>query len=247
MPDGRMRRGYSDGIDLEYSRQGIDFIDPGRTTVVATDATPERRPLRSDARANRNLILAAGRKLLASRGKQFTVAEVADAAGVGRATVYRNFENIDALITAIGVEQVEHVQHIARRVLDTTGNPEFELPFLMFALYEFNRSNPLYLELFRRDPAPELLAAQRRNRETLGVIIGRAKAIALIYDDVEAEDLYTLIGGSAMQLSSAPVVSGQQWRRLARLVLYGAGVPREVVGRAEQSYAQHPMSGPDPA
>lgn len=58
------------------------------------------RPLRLDARANRDQVLAAARVLFATRGIDVSMKEIADRAGVGVGTLYRRFPNRDALISA---------------------------------------------------------------------------------------------------------------------------------------------------
>jgi AcrR family transcriptional regulator len=63
-----------------------------------TDLLPH--PLRSDARDNRELILAAARELFAAEGLNVTMRQVARRAGVGPATLYRHFPAKEVLVTA---------------------------------------------------------------------------------------------------------------------------------------------------
>ena len=57
-------------------------------------------PLRADARANRDQVLAAARELFATRGVDVSMKDIADRAGVGVGTLYRRFPDRDALIGA---------------------------------------------------------------------------------------------------------------------------------------------------
>jgi len=57
-------------------------------------------PLRADARANRDQVLAAARELFATRGVDVSMKDIADRAGVGVGTLYRRFPDRDALISA---------------------------------------------------------------------------------------------------------------------------------------------------
>ena len=57
--------------------------------------------MRSDARANRDAVVAAARKLVATDGADVPLSAVADEAGVGIATLYRNFPTRDDLIAAL--------------------------------------------------------------------------------------------------------------------------------------------------
>lgn len=65
---------------------------------------------RSDARANRQKLLEAARDLFAERGVQAEMKDVADRAGVGVGTLYRNFATKDDLITALIAEVVSGFQ-----------------------------------------------------------------------------------------------------------------------------------------
>lgn len=60
-----------------------------------------KRPLRKDAEARRLAILAAAETVFAEKGLDVPLEEICAAAGVGRATLYRNFENRIELVKAI--------------------------------------------------------------------------------------------------------------------------------------------------
>src|SRR5213082_494958 len=60
--------------------------------------TATERPLRSDARRNRDRIVQAARELVAEHGEAAQIDDVASKAGVGVGTVYRHFPNKDALM-----------------------------------------------------------------------------------------------------------------------------------------------------
>ena len=56
------------------------------------------RPLRADARRNREKIVSAAREIVAEHGEAAQIDDVARMAGVGVGTVYRHFPNKDALM-----------------------------------------------------------------------------------------------------------------------------------------------------
>ena len=56
---------------------------------------------RSDAAANRRRILAAAERLFAERGPQISMTELAGAAGVGRATLYRRYPDVTSVAVAL--------------------------------------------------------------------------------------------------------------------------------------------------
>ena len=75
-------------------------------------------PLRADAERNRQRLLAAAKELLAIRGLDVTLDDVARHAGVGTGTAYRRFPNKDALIDALMVDSIGEVAAIARECLE---------------------------------------------------------------------------------------------------------------------------------
>ena len=79
-------------------------------------------PLRSDARRNRERIVAAASELFAEHGADLCVDDIARRAGVGHATVFRRFPTKDDLVLAMFeqriVEAAEAVEEIARTVED---------------------------------------------------------------------------------------------------------------------------------
>jgi AcrR family transcriptional regulator len=74
-------------------------------------------PLRKDAARNRQRIIEIGRKLVAD-GTPIQLNEVARAAGVGVATVYRHFPTPQALIEAVAVDGLEALIQAAERAVE---------------------------------------------------------------------------------------------------------------------------------
>jgi AcrR family transcriptional regulator len=64
-------------------------------------ATPAPRPLRADARRNRDAILRAAREIFDADGIFASIDGIACAAGVGNATLYRNFPTRNDLLAAV--------------------------------------------------------------------------------------------------------------------------------------------------
>src|SRR6187549_970002 len=85
---------------------------PFRATLceaMTTDA-----PLRRDAAANRERILDAARRLFFEQGLHASMDEVARAAGVGPATLYRRFPTKEALLDAILGDVLERFHAFSR-------------------------------------------------------------------------------------------------------------------------------------
>jgi AcrR family transcriptional regulator len=68
------------------------------------DTRTTERPLRADARRNREAIVAAARELFALHGPTTPMDDIAARAGVGVGTVYRHFPTKEALLTELVAE-----------------------------------------------------------------------------------------------------------------------------------------------
>ncbi|MFG3700565.1 TetR/AcrR family transcriptional regulator [Micromonospora sp. NPDC047620] len=69
---------------------------------------------RADAAANRRRILAAAERLFAERGPQISMTDLATAAGVGRATLYRRYPDV----TSVAVALLDvHEQRLQQQIL----------------------------------------------------------------------------------------------------------------------------------
>ncbi len=83
---------------------------PEATAATETTApTILERPKRADARRNYEKLLAAAREAFAEGGEATSLESIAERAGVGIGTLYRNFPNRQALIEALYVDEVEEV------------------------------------------------------------------------------------------------------------------------------------------
>ena len=85
---------------------------------VALDTESSPRPLRADARRNREAILKAARAVFSARGREAHLGDVARRAKVGMGTVYRHFPDKDALLEALAREQFELLTEWAREAVD---------------------------------------------------------------------------------------------------------------------------------
>jgi AcrR family transcriptional regulator len=72
------------------------------------------KPLRADARRNRDQVLAVAREMLAVDGSSVSFDEVARRAGVGVGTVYRHFPTRNVLFEAVIADRVEKLTERAR-------------------------------------------------------------------------------------------------------------------------------------
>ncbi len=76
--------------------------------------TEAGRPLRADARRNRERIMAAAGELFARQGRDAQMEEIAASSGLGMGTLYRHFPSKQALLTAMIGERFKGMADLAR-------------------------------------------------------------------------------------------------------------------------------------
>ncbi|MFF3766541.1 TetR/AcrR family transcriptional regulator [Streptomyces sp. NPDC001922] len=75
------------------------------------------RPLRADAQRNREKILSAAVRVFTTQGLDTQMERIAKEAGVGSATLYRNFPTREALVEAVYRNEVAHLCDAAPALL----------------------------------------------------------------------------------------------------------------------------------
>lgn len=76
-----------------------------------------RKP-RADAERNRQRLLETAKIAFAEKGADASLEEIAHQAGVGIGTLYRNFPNRDALISAVYLKETEQLAQAAERLAE---------------------------------------------------------------------------------------------------------------------------------
>jgi AcrR family transcriptional regulator len=165
---------------------------------------PRSLPRRADAERNRDKILAAARAAFAEADTQVSMAEVSRRAGVGMATLYRNFPSRRELLEALYADEVNALCEAAETADDgRTPGAAFLAwlhRFLAFSASKRPIASELLAHLGSSDPVfndnrtrvltagqPLLAAAQRagevRNDLTLEQILDLIIAVATIHGE----------------------------------------------------------------
>lgn len=82
---------------------------------TTSEPAPPARPLRADARRNRERILEVAKTSFARDGADASLDEIARTAGIGAGTLYRHFPTRDALIEAVYRSEVEKLAAAEQR------------------------------------------------------------------------------------------------------------------------------------
>jgi AcrR family transcriptional regulator len=157
--------------------------------------------MRQDALRNRERLLEAADTMFRERGVEVSVGEIADAAGVGRGTLFRNFKNKDALIAAVVVVRLGEVMEFGRELLEH--DPEdAEVAFkFVTGLVERQEENRALLQSVTDDlfmAVPELNRAHAAMMELMGALLARGKRVGAIRPEATATDMMMLIKGLCM-------------------------------------------------
>jgi AcrR family transcriptional regulator len=158
--------------------------------------SPDERHLRADAQRNRTRLLQAATALFRERGLDVGVAEIAQRAGVGRGTLFRNFPTKEDLIAAIVVERMAEAAAGGRELLDASDAGA--------ALFEFLAEIAGRQQLDRAllDAVADTWLANHEIRaahaEVVGVLdqlLSRAQAAGAVRGDVGAVDVLFMMKG----------------------------------------------------
>lgn len=151
----------------------------------------ERRPVRMDARRNIDALLRAAGKVFDTSGVNAPIKEIADAAGVGVATLYRHFPQRSDLIKALIRQEVDACAEAAS-ILAADHSPAEALTLWMQRLVDLAAvKRGLAAALHSGDPAYKALPEYVFSRLTpaLRDLLDAAVAEGSIRTDVDADEL----------------------------------------------------------
>jgi AcrR family transcriptional regulator len=176
------------------------------------------RPLRADARRNRERIVAAARDVFARQGGEAQIDDIARAAGVGVGTVYRHFPHKDALLGELVTEKFRLFADNAERALEVD-DPWAAFAGLLRDNAQFCAGDVGVQQALARGPIAWDYAAPEidRLRTTTTQLIERAQRAGVMRRDFVVDDIPMLMAG----LGSTMGVPGYDWRRHLEIILAG--------------------------
>jgi AcrR family transcriptional regulator len=197
--------------------------DPSAATADPSDGP---RPLRRDARRNRERILAAARAAFAEHGLDVGVDEIARRAGVGMGTLYRRFPTKDALIEAILEDRLDEVIGLLERAVEGD-DPWRAFEAFMHDIVFLQATDRGFKDILasRRRDEPKLSAARARMAPLLERLIADAQAAGQMRTDLDQRDVGPLLWGAGRVVESTADVAPDYWRRYLAIVLDGLRPP----------------------
>ncbi|WP_308222698.1 helix-turn-helix domain-containing protein [Frankia sp. AgPm24] len=188
-------------------------------------AVAEPRPMRADARANYERLLAYARAAFAEHGIGASLEDIARRAGVGTGTLYRHFPSREALLEVLLHDRFDTLAARARE-LSATAAPGFALTCWLREFVEFTGTYRGLTAAFTRtlrDTSTELHTACEGMREAGASLLTRAQRVGVVRADLDALELFTLVSGLAWsyEQTSAAVPGRVTVDRLLTLALEG--------------------------
>ncbi|WP_020137739.1 TetR/AcrR family transcriptional regulator [Streptomyces sp. 351MFTsu5.1] len=170
--------------------------------MTATTTAPRKvtRP-RADALRNRERIVTAAREMFTEFGPDVPLDDIARRAGVGNATLYRNFPDRDALVREVVCSVMDRTTEAAEVALTETGDAFEALERFVHTAADERVSAlcPMIQSTFDQNH-PDLEAARVRCEELVVELMNRAKAAGQLRTDVDSGDLLIVVA----QLSRPP-------------------------------------------
>jgi AcrR family transcriptional regulator len=171
-------------------------------------------PMRADARRNYDALLAAADELFTTNGPDVALDEIARRAGVGNATVHRNFTK-EQLVDALFQDWYARRRGFAERALADPDPWHGMVSFLEDVLADGARNRALGA-LFAIQPQ-----WREQFRALLASLLSRAQDAGLARPDVTAEDLTVALLGVARTMPITSQSCPSHWRRHLAMVLDG--------------------------
>jgi AcrR family transcriptional regulator len=180
------------------------------------------RPLRADARRNRERVLTAAREVFAEHGREAQMDDVARRAEVGVGTVYRHFPTKEALIDALVAEAFERLLVVAKEQAQRDDDPWDALVTTLWAGAEILAGDRAVSAIMSEvyGPVNVDLDLQLQMTETMTILVDRARAAGTLRADVMLDDIPMVMCGIGMA-TCKPHNVPDAWRRHVAILLDG--------------------------
>jgi AcrR family transcriptional regulator len=189
---------------------------------MATTAAETDRPLRADARRNREKIVNAARQIVAEQGAAAQIDDVARLAGVGVGTVYRHFPNKDALMGELVRMCVVECTNVAQECALIDDGWEAFAGLIRRSCERMAQDAAMRRTWQAADDEAVAYAAPAKVHlhDAAEVLIDRAHASGQLRADFTVDDMGGLMCGLGAAIDAMPEPD-ERWRRLVEFALDG--------------------------
>ncbi|HEX6351849.1 TetR/AcrR family transcriptional regulator [Actinophytocola sp.] len=192
------------------------------------------RPLRRDAQRNRDLLVAAARRVYAARGLDVPLEDVAREAGVSIGTLYNRFPTRGALVEAALADKVAGMVEQAETAA-AMADPWDGFAWFLERCCEVQAADRGYNELCARTlpDTPEIDRLKARGHELVLTIVDRAQRSGQLRADFQEGDFAFVLWSTTTTIDATAATAPDAWRRHLGFILDGFRVS-----------AAHPLPAP---
>src|SRR5580704_1294140 len=185
----------------------------------ADDVLDGGKPMRADARRNRERLVSAAREVFAQEGSSVSLEAIAKHAGVGVGTLYRHFPNRFDIVEAVYQDDVEELVNAAERATEEL-EPWEAVEAFFEAFLRYAKTKQAFLSELQQafEKNPELRSRMRERIDAaFDLVVERAKEAGVVRQDVSGHDLTQLVSPICTNAS----IPDDQMRRLVKMILDG--------------------------
>ncbi|MBN8866900.1 MAG: TetR/AcrR family transcriptional regulator [Solirubrobacterales bacterium] len=194
------------------------------------DRKDQERPLRADARKNRERILEAAATVFARDGLDASLDVIAAEAGVGVGTVYRRFPERQDLIDELFEVKIERFVSLAEECAAIEDPWEGLTTFIRRAARMHGDDIALRQIVLGPGATSEMMDRPRKRlAPIMSGLIERAKAQGSLRTDFDTLDVPLIEVMLARTIDLTDAASSEVWERLLTLVIDGMRSSRETV------------------
>ncbi|QRK10734.1 TetR/AcrR family transcriptional regulator [Archangium violaceum] len=188
---------------------------PGRPTPEA------ERPLRADARRNREQLLVAAHEAFTEYGADASLDDIARRAGVGIGTLYRHFPDRDALLVATLEERLVALRDKGRALLETPDAVDAVVAWMKVLIKHLTTYQGMVGTI--RAGLHGVSTACEQVKEAGAALLSRAQTAGEIRSDIDHDDLEALAVAVAFT-GQQPASEPARARRMLTVIIDGLRV-----------------------
>jgi AcrR family transcriptional regulator len=175
--------------------------------------------MRADADRNREALIQSGRELFSHSAAEPSMRALAEHAGVGVGTLYRNFATREALIAAVYADEIAQLGETDSLLAGRTAADALAAWFERFIA--FTRTKHAMYELLHAPGSGPVPSARAEATSALATILAAGTRDGSLRDDVDAEDLLRAATGIWRTDDTNDPEWERRAHRLARLIIDG--------------------------
>ncbi len=186
-----------------------------------------QRHQRADAARNRRRLLVVAEEVFRESGLEAGVGEIAERAGVGRGTLFRNFPTKQDLIIAVVLERIDEALSEGEAMLQSAGENEILFPFMKAMIGRQHMDRALFeavgQDAFLSDA--RMLQAHAAIIELIDRLIAHDQGLGYVRDGLGAVDMLMLVKGACAVATSMAELGPQALDRHLSLVRGAIAAP----------------------